>query len=170
MSAIRRGRQVSDRYRQRPECGRHLLRHTGEGKFSTVTVNAPLKKGKNTVTVEASWGWTILDNLTIGAQLSASSSANPVISRGVPAYSGGSNSAGSAHDDKYYTSWTSQEGDYIAYDLSSVPENQRQKVLAVWYNNGTYDNIGIYVNKSDETVDYTIEVNKAGGGSYLQSG
>ena len=143
---------------------------TGDGKFRTVTVNAPLKKGKNTVTVEASWGWTLLDNLTIGAQSSVSSSANPLISRGVPAYSGKSNSAGSANDDKYYTSWTSQEGDYIAYDLSSVPENQRKKVLAAWYNNGTYDNIGIYVNKSDEPVDYTIEVNKAAGGSYPQSG
>ncbi|HOC35087.1 MAG TPA: cellulase family glycosylhydrolase, partial [Ruminococcus flavefaciens] len=149
--------------------------YTGEGKFSTATIKAPLIKGKNTVEIVASWGWTFLDSLTIGGQpvsasASSSASANPLISRGVPAYSGKSNSAGSANDDKYYTSWTSQEGDYIAYDLSSVPENQRKKVLAAWYNNGTYDNIGIYVNKADEPVDYTIEVNKAGGGSYPQSG
>ena len=149
--------------------------YTGEGKFSTATIKAPLIKGKNTVEIVASWGWTFLDSLTIGGQpvsasASSSASANHLISRGVPAYSGKSNSAGSANDDKYYTSWTSQEGDYIAYDLSSVPENQRKKVLAAWYNNGTYDNIGIYVNKSDEPVDYTIEVNKAGGGSYPQTG
>ena len=43
-------------------------------------------------------------------------------------------------------------------------------MLAVWYNTSTYDNIGVYVNKDAEPVDYTIEVNKAAGGSYPTSG
>ncbi len=151
--------------------GEIFCAYTGNGKFRTATIEAALKKGSNTITVESSWGWTYLDCLTVGAVSSSSSfAANPVISRGVPAYSGKSDSAGSANDDKYYTSWTSYAEDYIAYDLSSVPESQRKQVLAVWYNNGTYDNIGIYVNKSDEPVDYTIEVNNAGGGSYPDSG
>ena len=96
--------------------------------------------------------------------------ANVIISRSLPAYSGKSQEAGHANDDKYYTFWNSAPEDYIAYDLSSVPQSQRQKVLAVWYNTSTYDNIGAYVNKSGEPVDYVIEVNKAPGGTYPASG
>ena len=43
--------------------------------------------------------------------------ANPVISRGVPAYSGKSDSASSGNDEHYFTSWSSSSGDYLAYDL-----------------------------------------------------
>ncbi len=46
----------------------------------------------------------------------------------------------------------------------------REKVIAVWYNLSTYDNIGSYVSKNAEPVDYTIEVNAALGGSYPSSG
>ena len=56
--------------------------------------------------------------------------ANPVISRGVPAYSGKSDSASSGNDEHYFTSWSSSSGDYLAYDLSGVPQAQREKVLA----------------------------------------
>lgn len=154
--------------------GELFFDYTGDGKFKTAEVSVPMKKGSNTITVEASWGWTILDSLAFGAAQSPAVSspgrANPVISRGVPAYSGKSGSAASANDDKYYTSWTSSAEDYLAYDLSGVPEEQRKQVLAVWYNNGTYDNIGAYVSKADEPVDYVIEVNKAPGGSYPSSG
>ena len=42
--------------------------------------------------------------------------ANPVISRGVPAYSGKSDSASSGNDEHYFTSWNASAGDYLAYD------------------------------------------------------
>ena len=97
------------------------------------------------------------------------SAANPVISCGVPAYSGGGNAA-YGNDDAYWTAWESSAPDYLAYDLSNVSESQRQKVIAVWYNDSTYDNIGAYVNKSEEPIDYTIEINQASGGSCPNDG
>lgn len=149
--------------------GQILCAYTGEGQFRTVSISANLKSGDNTVTVEGSWGWTYLDSISIG-EASVSACSNQLISRNAPAYSGKSDSASAGNDDRYYTFWTSSPDDYLAYDLSSVPQSQRKKVLAVWYNTSTYDNIGIYVNKDAEPVDYTIEVNKAPGGSYPASG
>jgi len=91
---------------------------------------------------------------------------NPIISRGVPAYSEKTANASAANDDFYYTLWSSSAEDYIAYDLSGVPQEQRKKVLAVWYNLSSYDSLGSYVSRNAEPIDYTIEVNKAEGGSY----
>lgn len=65
--------------------GQILCAYTGEGKFRTVSIPAALKNGKNTITVESSWGWTYLDSMTVGAA-QTSSAANPIISRGVPAH------------------------------------------------------------------------------------
>lgn len=104
------------------------------------------------------------------ASSAPSKASNYIISRGVPAYSGSNSNASFANDDFYYTSWNGSVNDYIAYDFSSVPESQRKKVLAVWYTLGTYDNIGVYVSKQNEPVDYTIEVNSAQGGEYPESG
>ena len=95
--------------------------------------------------------------------------ANPVISRNAPAYSGGG-TASQGNDNAYWTAWQSYAPDYLAYDLSGVPAAQRQQVLAVWYNDSTFDRIGQYVNKSDEPVNYTIELNAAGGGAYPNDG
>lgn len=102
-------------------------------------------------------------------EYAATMTANPVISRNVPAYSGAAN-ASYGNDNAYYTAWNADAPDYLAYDLSSVPASQRKQVIAVWYNNSTYDDIGIYVNRSAEPIDYTIEVNAAPGGSYPESG
>lgn len=149
--------------------GQIFCAYTGEGQFKTVSISANLNAGNNTVTVESSWGWTYLDSLSVGESV-VSAGANSLISRNIPAYSEKSDSASWGNDDKYYTFWTSAPNDYLAYDLSSVPKSMRKKVLAVWYNISTYDNIGVYVNKDAEPVDYTIEVNKAAGGSYPASG
>jgi len=90
--------------------------------------------------------------------------ANPVISRNVPAFSGGG-TASHGNDDAYWTAWQSGAPDYLAYDLSGVPAEQRQKVIAVWYNDSSYDNLGGYVSRNEEPIDYVIEINKAAGGS-----
>ncbi len=148
--------------------GEILCAYTGEGNFSTATLSVNLTAGSNAITVEGAWGWSYLDSLTV-SRTAAAAYANPIISRGVPAHANNSGAA-SGNDDKYYTSWSGGAGDYLAYDLSSVPENQRRKVVAVWYNTGTYDDVGVYVNKSNEPVDYTIEVNAAPGGSYPADG
>ena len=69
-------------------------------------------------------------NVAYAADTTIFAGANPVISRGVPAFSGKSDSASSGNDEHYFTSWNSSSGDYLAYDLSGVPQSQRKKVLA----------------------------------------
>jgi lysophospholipase L1-like esterase len=101
---------------------------------------------------------------------SAEVSPNPVISRNVPAYSGSSSNPSAGNDEHYFSFWQSTSPDYLAYDLSGVPDNQKSTVIAVWYNTSAYDNIGNYVNRNMEPSDYTIEVNKAPGGTYPESG
>ncbi len=96
--------------------------------------------------------------------------ANPVISRGVPAYSDKSDSASMGNDEHYFTSWNASAGDYLAYDLSGVPKEQRKKVLAAWYNLSSYDDLGAYASRNAEPTDYTIEVNKAAGGNCPSAG
>lgn len=100
---------------------------------------------------------------------SARMASNAVISRNVTAYSGGG-TASNGNDDAYWNTWDSTAGDYLAYDLSSVPADKRRQVIAVWYNTSTYDNIGQYVNRGAEPIDYVIEVNSAAGGSYPSGG
>lgn len=152
------------------EIGQILCEYTGENSFKTAELSANLKQGRNTITVEASWGWSYLDRLTVReASVSSGMASNPVISRNVPAYSG-SSSASSGNDAHYYSFWTSSGQDYLAYDLSAVPAAQRKSVLAVWYNGSTFDQIGSYASCSAIPVDYTIEVNAASGGSYPSSG
>lgn len=129
-----------------------------------------MKKRLTSLLLAAAVACGALTALPCMAAEDGSNFANPIISRGAPAYSGNSDSARFANDEFYYTSWTSDPEDYIAYDLSSVPTEQRRQVLAVWYNNSTYDNIGLYVSRADEPEDYTIEVNRAAGGSCPDSG
>lgn len=107
-------------------------------------------------------------------EVSAEIDANPVISRNCPAYSETSPySATQANDAFYYSSWTGSAPDYLAYDLSAVPEENREKVIAVWYNaTGAYDyTVGQYGGSSNGMpTDYTIEVNAAEGGDYPEDG
>ncbi len=96
---------------------------------------------------------------------------NPVISRGCPAYSGANPAtAASANDEHYFSFWFGTAPDYLAYDLSGVPEDQRKQVIAVWYNTSSYDRIGNYISRNMEPSDYTVEVNAAPGGEYPADG
>ena len=56
---------------------------------------------------------------------SARMASNAVISRNVTAYSGGG-TASNGNDDAYWNTWDSTAGDYLAYDLSSVPADKRR--------------------------------------------
>lgn len=90
---------------------------------------------------------------------------NPVISRNCPSYSG-TGDAKSANDEHYFSFCFMNAPDYIAYDLSEVPDEQKKQVIAVWYNTSSFDNIGSFVNSNMKPTDYTVEVNKADGGEY----
>lgn len=96
---------------------------------------------------------------------------NPVISRNCPAYSGSNPATATAGNDEHYFSfWNAQCPDYLAYDLSGVPEENRRVIDAVWYCTSAYDTIGMYINRNQEPSDYTIEINAAPGGTYPESG
>ena len=97
-------------------------------------------------------------------------SAAPLISRGLPAFSGSSANASPANDGDYSTFWESSVPDFIAYDLSEVPPALRQNVIAVWYNKSTYFPIGSYLARDMIPLDYMIETNSAPGGQCPQSG
>ena len=97
-------------------------------------------------------------------------SSNPVISRECPAYSS-TGTASSANDKYYYSFWNSNGADYLAYDFSSVPKEERQKVIAVWYNaTGQFDYTVLNGSSNGVPSDYTIEVNTAEGGTYPENG
>lgn len=91
---------------------------------------------------------------------------NPVISRNCPAYSGKASQPTAANDEHYFSFCMLPTPDYIAYDLSAVPAEQRKQIIAVWYNTSSYDYIGNYKSRNMEPSDYTIEVNAAEGGAY----
>lgn len=106
-----------------------------------------------------------------GMTVYADVTPNPVISRNCPAYSESNPATASAGNDEHYFSfWFGQSPDYLAYDLSQVPENERKQVLAVWYNTSSYDSIGNYISRNMEPSDYTIEVNSAPGGDFPENG
>ncbi len=47
------------------QIGQVLCTYTGDSGFATADISANLKEGNNTVTIEASWGWSYLDTLTL---------------------------------------------------------------------------------------------------------
>lgn len=102
----------------------------------------------------------------INSNVFAEIDANPVISTGCPAYSQ-TGMTSYANDEHYFSFWNSSGADYLAYDLSGVPENQRKKVIAVWYNaTGQFDYTVANGGSNGLPSDYTIEVNSADGGDY----
>ncbi len=96
---------------------------------------------------------------------------NPVISRSCPVYCG-SGQGNSANDEHYFSFWSGNSPDYLAYDLSGIPEAERHSVIAAWHNaTGQYDpsilNGGSTIGVPST---YTIEVNAAEGGTYPEDG
>lgn len=60
--------------------GQIFCGYTDENSFKTVSVTANLKSGNNTVTIEGSWGWTLLDSLTVEENSSSSNSVSGQLS------------------------------------------------------------------------------------------
>ncbi len=105
--------------------------------------------------------------------VSAEITPNPVISRECPAYSEKSQAQASAGNDIHYFSfWTGNGPDYLAYDLSAVPDEEKSRVIAAWHNaTGHYDySILNGGSSSGLPSDYTIEINAAPGGEYPAEG
>jgi GDSL-like Lipase/Acylhydrolase family len=93
----------------------------------------------------------------------------PLISSNVPAFASstdaGSNTAG-AQDWQPTTAWLSGAMPaWLAYDLSKVPSDRRERVLVAWYDGAALDFINPMLDAGKHwPVDYTLETNSAGGG------
>lgn len=111
--------------------------------------------------------------------------ANPIISRIVPAYTSddcaGTKPASLANDADYTTYWRSCNANpsisvpvTLTYDLSAISAASRGNVILAWYNDivtGAYNHILISTNGYNIPKDYTIQANAgAGGGSVPSSG
>ena len=109
------------------------------------------------------------------AMLPASASAYvqpcPVLSRNCPVYAG-SGQATAANDEHYFSFWFSNAPDYLAYDISAVPEENRREMILAWYNaTGQYDPSILNGGSTNGVPSaYTIEVNFAPGGTYPEDG
>jgi hypothetical protein len=94
----------------------------------------------------------------------------PLVSRDAPAFASSSLSyqvtPDKANDDSPTTAWVPESlPGWIAYDLSGVPVDQRQRVLVAWYDGATQDYINEPLAESQQLpVDYTVEINAAPGG------
>lgn len=112
-------------------------------------------------------------------------SADPVVSRNVPAFTSddcaGSHPASLANNSSYDDQWRSCNATpsasvpvTLTYDMSGVASASRKNVVLAWYNDpatGAYDHTLISVNAYNIPGDYTIQANAAaGGGSPPASG
>lgn len=120
-------------------------------------------------TLSAAVSCAVSLSIAAGMNTYAEVTPNPVISRNCPAYCTAGTAAG-GNDEHYFSFWNSSSPDYLAYDLSAVPEEQRSRIMAVWYNTSSYDAVGQYQSKNMVPSDYTIEVNAASGGEYPSDG
>lgn len=108
-----------------------------------------------------------------GADAGVTTAPMPRISGGVPAFASSGAQPGNANDDNPASAWESTSiPAWLAYDLSAVPQAQRQQALVAWYAPHTLDYINASLGTSQECpIDYTIEINTAaGGGSPPTSG
>ena len=88
----------------------------------------------------------------------------PRISDGVPAQASAGDPA-QANDEQPNTGWHAAVPGWLAYDLSSVPEEQRGDVVVSWYaiHTGGYLN-ELAAPQTSRPIDYAIETNTAEGG------
>ncbi len=60
--------------------GQLFCAYTGDQTFSAADVTTALRAGKNTVTIEASWGWSYLDSLTVSEGESIGNAGSGILS------------------------------------------------------------------------------------------
>ncbi len=103
-----------------------------------------------------------------GADGSPATAAMPRVSGGVPTFASSTNfGAGpaNANDDNPSSAWEpSGLPAWIAYDLSGIPQAQRQENLIAWYAPRTQDYINAPQPWQKIPIDYTLEINAAPGG------
>ncbi len=107
----------------------------------------------------------------VPVNVSADIVSNPVISRKCPVFAG-NGQATAANDEHYFSFWFSNAPDYLAYDLSGTPAEERSQVILAWYNaTGQYDPSILNGGSTNGVPSaYTIEVNAAPGGDYPEDG
>jgi hypothetical protein len=119
---------------------------------------------------EASDGGGPAGGAGAGTPLGTCGTPIPRISDGAPAYASGGDAA-QANDEQPGTGWHGDVPGWLAYDLSSVPADQRGAVVVSWYaiHTGGYLN-ELAAPESSRPIDYAIEINDAGGGAVPTEG
>ena len=87
-------------------------------------------------------------------------------------YSDSQNTAYASCNDVYYDAWNGAVGSWLAYDLSDLPQENRQKINVAWYS-GAWNNYDYTVRKEAAGAslsDYKIYVNAAKGGACPEDG
>ena len=110
--------------------------------------------------------------ITMGYVVSAAPAmpATPLISRDVPAYAS-DGQAQAANDANYRTCWRGAAPGWLAYDLSKVPAKDKGKAILVWYSDSyDYDPTIKHRLSYGNLTSYTIEINKAAGGTLPEKG
>lgn len=114
----------------------------------------------------------------LGSQMSGEHTAwaasslppTPLISRDVPAYAS-DGQAQAANDANYRTCWRGAAPGWLAYDLSQVPASQKGQAILAWYSDSyDYDPTIKHRLSYGNLTNYTIEINKAPGGTMPQNG
>ncbi len=91
----------------------------------------------------------------------------PCISCGQPAFVSGTISGNASMTNAFSTTMWRSEGQpaWVAYDLSTVPEERRTSILVAWYSQGgDHDNQIVYGKRYNAPGPYVIEGNSAPGG------
>ena len=87
-------------------------------------------------------------------------------------YSDSQNTAYASCNDVYYDAWSGAVGSWLAYDLSDVPAENRQKINVAWYSGAwnNYDYTVLNESPGASLSAYKLYVNDAAGGAYPESG
>lgn len=98
--------------------------------------------------------------------------ASPIINRNGAVYSDQQSTAYAACNEVYYDAWKGVEGSYLAFDLSSVSEEERGLIDFAWYSTAwnSYDYTVKNETGQQAPYAYTISVNAAEGGTYPTDG
>lgn len=98
----------------------------------------------------------------------------PLISQGMPAFAN-SGTAADAVDADYGTAWRTNDvpspssPDWIAIDLSKVPQASRTKVYSLWFNEWGYNYVTSDAQSYNLPGDYQIQASAAPGGGQAPS-
>lgn len=136
----------------------------GNGGGAAITAGSTSVAGAEPIATAGSGGAAASGGSNATGGTTSKSGPMRLISRGVPAFAS-SGMASSANDEQPNVAWSSESlPAWLAYDVSGVPEGERQQVLLAWY--CYWADYLVSEPKAEQMLplDYVVEVNTAAGG------